>query len=167
MIITLCGSARFEKWFHVWNEVLTLSGHTVFGLSVYPSLKKGQKNWYTDAEKKILDKAHFQKIDASDAILVLNKFAYVGESTLREIEYAQKTGKKVYVVESWGKGYGVCSNHIKSYQDEAKKYQCFGVPSPIDLCYAPAVNCCWDLLPRAGSFRTKLVERIYKVDGRE
>jgi hypothetical protein len=29
MIITLCGSSRFEPWFHAWNQALSLSGHVV------------------------------------------------------------------------------------------------------------------------------------------
>lgn len=36
MIITLCGSSRFEAWFHMWNQALGLAGRCAFGLSSYP-----------------------------------------------------------------------------------------------------------------------------------
>jgi hypothetical protein len=101
MIITLCGSARFEPLFKAWNEILTLRGHTVFDLAVYPSEKAGTKLWYTDADKRALDIAHKRKINASEGILVLNHAGYVGQSTLSEIEFAQITEKPVYYLEQW------------------------------------------------------------------
>jgi hypothetical protein len=102
MIITLCGSARFERLFKVWNEALTLAGHTVFDLAVYPSEKDGVKQWYTDLEKIKLDAAHLQKIAKSDAIVVLNLYGYIGESTLREIMFANASGKSIFFLESEG-----------------------------------------------------------------
>lgn len=161
MIITLCGSARFEEDFHVWNEVLTLSGHTVFGLSVYPSLKKGNKDWYTAQEKEELDKAHLRKIDASDAIFVINKMAYIGDSTLKEIAYAKTYKKNLYALESWGKGNGIGNNHYKEVQEEAKILGVWGKYSPIDTCW-PNFRDPWSLLPQAGKYRSSLVDRINK-----
>lgn len=97
MIITLCGSARFEGLFKKWNELLTLDGHAVFSLAVYPSDKAGVKNWYTDEQKKALDEAHFKKIDASNAIFVVaDHTGYYGESTAREIKRAEESGKEVF-----------------------------------------------------------------------
>ena len=92
MIITLCGSARFEDKFKYWNKVLTLAGHTVFSLAVYPS-DEGGKDWYSAEEKLALDRAHIQKIDASEAILIINSGAYIGESTQREVDHAIRIGK--------------------------------------------------------------------------
>lgn len=62
MIITLCGSARFEQDFHEWNERLTLAGHCVFSLAVFPSIKGGEKNWYTDEVKQTLDLGIFTRL---------------------------------------------------------------------------------------------------------
>ncbi len=107
MIITLCGSARFEPWFHAWNEALSLAGHCVFGLAAYPSQHDGTKEWYTQQQKEIIDAVHLGKIATSHAVLVLNVFAYIGESTLKEIEYALSKGKETYFLESWGAGYGL------------------------------------------------------------
>lgn len=98
MIITLCGSARFEAAFHHWNEVLTLQGHTVFSLSVFPSTK-GKKNWYDTATKIKLDAAHKRKIVASDAIFVITNGInskdrpYIGTSTKSEIDFARQENK--------------------------------------------------------------------------
>ena len=44
---------------------------------------------------KKLKKEHFKRIELSDAILVINKNNYIGDSTKLEIEYAKKLGKKI------------------------------------------------------------------------
>jgi hypothetical protein len=115
MIITLCGSAKFEKQFKQLNERLTLQGHAVFSLAVYPSDKAGNKNWYNDEEKDALDKAHKLKIYYSDAIVVINQEDYVGDSTTQEIRYAVKHKKRImWVYSCWipqefrGIGYQLC-----------------------------------------------------------
>ena len=97
VILTLCGSTRFEKQFHLWNKRLSLSGHVVLSLSVFPSNEDG-RDWFTPLEKEMVDRVHLKKIDLSDAIVVLNIDNYIGESTRREIEHAIKMGKSVYAV---------------------------------------------------------------------
>lgn len=132
MVITLCGSARFEALFHAWNEALTLSGHVVFSLATYPSVK-GEKEFYTQEEKTILDQMHLKKIEKSDAIFVINKYAYIGESTLNEIKHAQTLGKKIVYLESWGKGNGISFMHDKDIIQDAKKVHGGEIKnSPID-----------------------------------
>ena len=42
---------------------------------------------------------HLRKIDLADEIFVINVGGYIGESTRREITYAEKTGKKVNYLE--------------------------------------------------------------------
>ena len=101
MIITLCGSARFEDEFHRWNEVLTLAGHVVFSLAVYPSSKAGVKQWYTDAQKGTLDRVHKMKIDASDAIFVIDVGGYIGDSTRSKIDHAAYGAKMVFFASDW------------------------------------------------------------------
>ena len=49
----------------------------------------------TPEEKKLLDLIHFNKIEMSDSILVVDLGGYRGESTLKEIDYANKLGKTV------------------------------------------------------------------------
>lgn len=96
MKITLCGSARFEDKFKEMNERLSLAGHVVYSLAIYPSDKGGEKNWYTPEQKERLDAIHLEKIDASDGIYVIAPGGYIGESTQREIDHARKTKKKVF-----------------------------------------------------------------------
>lgn len=138
MIITLCGSARFESYFKLWNEVLSLAGHSVFSLSVYPSDKAGAEDWYTpEREKAQLDEVHKRKIAASDAILVLNVNAYVGESTIAEIHCATVTGKNIYALESWRRGLGVGFGHTDGVRALSRHFGVQGIEavnggSPID-----------------------------------
>ena len=39
--------------------------------------------------------AHFKRIELSDAIYVVNKDQYIGNSTKKEIEYAKSLNKKI------------------------------------------------------------------------
>jgi len=48
----------------------------------------------------MLDDIHKRKIDMADAIYVINKGGYVGESTKSEIKYALEHGKAVMFMES-------------------------------------------------------------------
>lgn len=100
MRITLCGSARFEGEFKRLNEELTLRGHVVYSLAVFPSDKAAGKNWYTPVEKRMLDHVHFLKINNSDAIYVIAGARpaenYIGESTSREIAHAITTRKGLF-----------------------------------------------------------------------
>lgn len=156
MIITLCGSARFEPWYHAWNEVLSCAGHCVFGLGSYPSQHEEGKDWYSPEEKLVLDQVHLAKILCSDAVLILNVWAYIGESTLREFEHAKRHGKKIYFLESWGEGCGICHDHDEPSRGVAAKYN-ITAASPIDTfgyhCFP------FDLLGEGGPFRTRLVAR--------
>jgi hypothetical protein len=97
-VLTLCGSARFEELYILWNRKLTLSGHTVFSLGAFPS-QSGGKDWYTAAQKERLDQVHKVKIMRSEAIVVLSEEGYVGDSTRSEIEFAILLGKKLYARE--------------------------------------------------------------------
>jgi hypothetical protein len=102
MKITICGSAKFEQHFVEWNEKLTLAGHIVYSLAIMPSSKGGNKDWYTEDQKELLDLAHLGKIEESDAIVVLNVEGYYGTSTNREINWARLRGKHVYWLEPQG-----------------------------------------------------------------
>lgn len=103
MKITLCGSAKFEDKFRKMDRKLTLAGHVVYNLAVYPS-EMGDKNWYTDKEKEILDKVHKDKILNSDAIYVIAPGNYIGESTQSEIDFAKENGKKIMSANPLGQG---------------------------------------------------------------
>lgn len=49
----------------------------------------------SDEQKTLLDPLHLRKIDLADRVLVVNPGGYIGESTRREIAYANAAGKPV------------------------------------------------------------------------
>jgi hypothetical protein len=49
----------------------------------------------TPEQKAVLDALHLRKIDLADRVLVVNPGGYIGESTRREIHYAQAAGKPI------------------------------------------------------------------------
>ena len=97
MIITLCGSTRFKDEFEEVAKNLALEGHAVLSVNMFHHAD----NLELTAEQKIkLDNAHKEKINASDAIFVINKDGYIGESTYSEIDWAQRMKKEVYFLEN-------------------------------------------------------------------
>ena len=42
-----------------------------------------------------MDELHLRKIDLADLVFVVNKGGYIGESTVREIVYAEAHGKAI------------------------------------------------------------------------
>ena len=90
-IITLCGSLKFQKEMMIIAEKMALEGNCIL-TPVYPIIENCER---TDEQLKKLKKTHFKRIELSDAILVINKNNYIGDSTKLEIEYAKKLGKEI------------------------------------------------------------------------
>lgn len=95
MKITLCGSTRFRDAFDKANAELSLQGHTVYTCALWGHAGDS----LTANDKLMLDAVHFAKIANSDAILVLNVDDYIGESTRREIYFANAMEKEVRFLE--------------------------------------------------------------------
>ena len=53
----------------------------------------------TDEVKEMLDRNHKNKILLSDAIYVINKGGYIGESTKSEINFAKQHRKEIFYME--------------------------------------------------------------------
>lgn len=101
MKITLCGSTRFKDEFVRYNTELSLRGHVVYSIawakedesSAGSGIKMDEKT------KQNLDLVHLAKILNSDMIVIVSDGSnYVGDSTRREIVWAQMNGKAV----AWG-----------------------------------------------------------------
>jgi hypothetical protein len=94
VIVCLCGSTRFPgAWVRATRE-RSLEGEIV--LSVGVMIHAGGWPIRDDGpEKAALDELHLRKIDLADYVLVLCPGGYIGESTIREIEYAERAGKQV------------------------------------------------------------------------
>jgi len=94
-VITICGSLKFQTEMMIVAEKLSLKGNCVL-TPVYPILENSEK---TDKQLEKLKEAHFKRIELSDAIYVINKNNYIGESTKLEIEYAEKLEKEIIYLE--------------------------------------------------------------------
>ena len=96
-IVTLCGSTRFKEQYMEVQKRLTLDGCIVISVGLFGH--SGDEEVRKPGTKEMLDDMHLRKIDLSDEIFVINVGGYIGESTCREIAYAEKTGKKVNYLE--------------------------------------------------------------------
>ena len=94
-VITLCGSTRFKEDFERVNRELTLAGNIVISVGCFGH----SGDVFSDEQKIMLDDIHKRKIDMADAIYVINKDGYIGESTKSEIKYAAIYGKQIIYME--------------------------------------------------------------------
>ena len=94
-VITLCGSTRFKDDFERINKELTLLGNIVISVGCFGH----SGDTFTEEQKVMLDDIHKRKIDMADAIYVINKDGYIGDSTRSEIKYAIAHGKQVILME--------------------------------------------------------------------
>jgi hypothetical protein len=94
-VITVCGSLRFEEIIKNYAEKLELEGNCVLSV-IYPTKSKDN---YTDEEIQSLKMGHLKKIELSDAIFVVNKNGYIGESVKKEIVYAKRHNKEIIYLE--------------------------------------------------------------------
>ena len=94
IIVCLCGSTRFKQEFIRANFEETMRGKIVVTVGWF-SHSDGDIYTPTHQEKQMLDELHLRKIDLADEVLILNVGGYIGESTSREIAYAEKLGKPI------------------------------------------------------------------------
>ena len=97
-IITLCGSTRFKDEFLEAQKRLTLEGNIVISVGLFGH--SGDDEVWTEGVKDMLDRQHLAKIDLADEIFVINVGGYIGESTRREIAYAEYKGKSITYLEN-------------------------------------------------------------------
>ena len=95
-IITLCGSTRFKDLFLEAVRDLTLQGWIVLMPGVFGHADNFE---WTEEQKNKLDELHLEKIRMSNAVFLLNKGGYVGDSTRKEIEYAASRNIPIYKYE--------------------------------------------------------------------
>ena len=119
MKITLCGSIAFIDQMLEHKGVLEEQGHTVFIPEFIAQDKEGnpmsQQEFYKirkrgdmepvwfEREKARAIREHFEKIEKSDAILVVNCDkndvpGYIGGNTLMEMGLAFHLGKSIYIL---------------------------------------------------------------------
>lgn len=95
--VCLCGSTRFFETFQEASLQETVAGKIV--LSIGCNLRSDHQLWADPAErdsiKARLDELHLRKIDMADEVLVLNVGGYIGDSTRREVAYAESIGRPI------------------------------------------------------------------------
>jgi hypothetical protein len=83
------------------NRKLSLAGHVVYSIatrSTSSDYDPAKADALTPDEKETLDLVHLLKIQESEACyLITDETGYVGESTKREMKWAQMLGIKVYL----------------------------------------------------------------------
>ena len=89
-IITLCGSTRFMKEFKEVERALTFEGKIPLPPAIYG---KAEKVEYSEELAKNLFDSHLDKIRISDGIFVIDIDGRLGDSTKKEVEFAEKNGK--------------------------------------------------------------------------
>lgn len=94
-VITLCGSTRFKDEFLRVERELAKQNYIVINLGLFSKSDPKNPNEKLPTKEEHID-VHYQKIDMCDGIFVVNVDGYIGNSTLREIEYATKSGKKIF-----------------------------------------------------------------------
>ena len=97
-VITLCGSTRFKEEFLEAQKRLTLEGNIVISVGLFGH--SGDDVVWTEGVKDMLDRQHLAKIDLADEIFVINVGGYIGDSTRREIAYAEFKGKSIKYMEN-------------------------------------------------------------------
>ena len=93
-VVCLCGSTRFKSEFIALNFSLTMAGVVVLTVGWF-SHADADMYTPTEEERARLDELHLRKIDMADYVLVINPGGYIGESTEREIAYAESVGRTV------------------------------------------------------------------------
>lgn len=103
VVVCLCGSTRFSADFREANLRETLDGKIV--LSIGCDTRSDQDlfgHLPADELERIkarLDELHLRKIDLADEVLILNVGGYIGQSTGRELAYAEAHDKRVRFLE--------------------------------------------------------------------
>lgn len=97
VIVCLCGSTRFSKAYQEANLWETLAGRIVLtiGCDLRTDAELFREKSVLSGIKRDLDTLHLDKIELAHEILVLNVDGHTGQSTMREIAYAIKLGKRV------------------------------------------------------------------------
>ena len=109
--LTICGSMRFSQ--AMQDIAYTLE--TRYGFNILQCTYGGEKQTDRNAIDTISD-AHYQKIELSDGIYVVDINGYIGESVAGEIDYAKKRNKKIYYHSRFmpDQSYRLKPNHLVS-----------------------------------------------------
>lgn len=100
-IVCMCGSSRFKQTWLSEGYRLSREGYIVLYLAL--STYHGQDP--DPIIKRAMDNLHLQKIKLADWVYVLDVNGYIGESTRKEIEYAESLGRSIKYLSKEFPGY--------------------------------------------------------------
>ena len=92
-IVTICGSMKFKDKMMEVAKNLEINNKYIVIQCIYSN------DIFNEEEQQILSDLHYNKIEISDAIYVVNVNGYIGNQTSKEIEYAKNLGKEVMYLE--------------------------------------------------------------------
>lgn len=89
--VTICGSMKFEKEM----QKIAFELETKHNMNVLQCVYNIGKKEISENERDMLAKAHYRKIEMSDAIYVVDINGYIGHAASQEIQFAGTKGKEV------------------------------------------------------------------------
>lgn len=89
--VTICGSMRFEKEM----QRIAFELETRHNMNVLQCVYNICHKSVSEAERDALSRAHYRKIEISDAIFVVDIQGYIGAAASEEIRFAREKGKEI------------------------------------------------------------------------
>lgn len=96
IIVVILGSSKFKSVHLGIGQRETLRGKIVLHTGFWHHVDMVP---ITDEQKRMLDELMLDKVELADECIVCNPNGYIGQSTRRAIEYAQKLGKPITYME--------------------------------------------------------------------
>src|SRR4051794_27204417 len=96
-VIPLCGSPTFDPDVPEGHQRVTMEGRGGIRPGIFSLPDLPDYDWTADRSdlKGRLSDVHFHKLRMADEVYIVDPGGYVGESTRREIAYAESLGKPV------------------------------------------------------------------------
>lgn len=89
--VTMCGSMKFEKEM----QRIAFELETKHDINVLQCVYNIGNKEISEMERRALEKAHYRKIEISDAIYVVDIQGYIGKAVSEEIQFARTKGKEI------------------------------------------------------------------------
>lgn len=89
--ITICGSMKFQKEM----QKIAFDLESKHNMNVLQCVYNIENEDISETQRNALTKAHYRKIEISDAIYVVNIQGYIGDSVSEEIQFARTKGKEI------------------------------------------------------------------------
>ena len=97
--VTICGSMRFASEM----QSIAFELETKHELNVLQCVYNIDGRELNDSDISALEKAHYRKIELSDAVYVADIGGYIGEQVSKEIAYAESLGKEIFYHSAFSK----------------------------------------------------------------